>query len=279
MQAAARSLRLPLRNRAWRGLSGAWLGAGAGSSIDFQDHRPYLPGDDPRYIDWQAYARSGNYTMKLYREEVSPAIDLALDVSASMIFEEAKAVRTLELFYFALSSAQASRGAIRCYFVNGRSVTALPVEAALCAERLLGAFASDVCSPPEIPALGRISWRAGSLRVWISDLLYPGAPALHALAAARGRGVLLAPWCRTEGGPDWDGNVEFIECESALRRNQQVTPSLMAEYRRVYDAHFGGWREHARRLGVAFARVPAHASFLEALRTEALPKGAVEAVE
>jgi uncharacterized protein (DUF58 family) len=63
MQAAAQRLRLPFRSRTWRGESGNWQGAGVGSSIDFQDHRQYLPGDDPRYIDWQAYARTGHYTM------------------------------------------------------------------------------------------------------------------------------------------------------------------------------------------------------------------------
>jgi len=276
MRTAARSLRLPLRNRAWRGLSGAWLGTGAGSSIDFQDHRPYLPGDDPRYIDWQAYARSGNYTMKLYREEVSPAIDLALDISASMAVDESKAARTLELFYFALASALASRGATRCYFVTGQSVTALPAEAALSTERISDLWRPCDPAPPEPPALGRIPWRTGSLRVWISDLLYSGRPTLHALVAGKGRGVLLVPWCRGEGEPDWDGNVEFIECESELRRTQQVTPFLLAEYRRAYRAHFEEWREHARRLGVAFARVPAHVEFLEALRTEALLNGTVE---
>src|ERR1700733_11860114 len=95
MKGAAQRLRLPFRSRTWRGHSGNWLGAGIGSSIDFQDHRPYLPGDDPRYIDWQAYARTGNYTMKLYREEVSPLVDLVLDVTPSMFFEERKGLRAL----------------------------------------------------------------------------------------------------------------------------------------------------------------------------------------
>src|SRR5438445_12089783 len=99
MEAVAQRLRLPFRTRTWRGMSGNWLGAGIGSSIDFQDHRPYMPGDDPRYIDWQAYARTGHYTMKLYREEVSPQVDLALDISASMVFENEKAARAFDLFY------------------------------------------------------------------------------------------------------------------------------------------------------------------------------------
>src|SRR5476651_524077 len=87
---------LPFRSRAWRGSAGAWQGRGQGSSIDFQDHRAYAPGDDPRHLDWAAYARTNNYTMKLFREEVSPRLDLALDVSQSMAFTPEKEARSLD---------------------------------------------------------------------------------------------------------------------------------------------------------------------------------------
>jgi uncharacterized protein (DUF58 family) len=282
MQGAARTLRLPLRNQAWRGMNGAWLGTGTGSSIDFQDHRPYLPGDDPRGIDWQAYARSGHYSMKLYREEVSPGVDLALDVSASMAVDPPKAARTLELFAFAVASALQSRGALRCYFLCGESVTPLPPEAALSAERVeevcRGMAGPGAASEAETPALHSVPWRTGSLRVWISDLLFPGAPSLHALAAGKGRGVVYSPWSAAEAEPGWDGNVELVDCETGERRHQRVTPGLRSGYGEAYTRHFTLWREHARKLGVAFARIPAEPDFLAALRQEALPQGAVEAV-
>ena len=113
------AVRLPLRNRTWRGEGGNWQGAGIGSSIDFQDHRPYLPGDDPRYIDWQAYARTGHYSMKLYREEVSPRVDVALDVSESMLFDDAKRERcagTVSLF--SAESALQAGSSLRCHAVG-----------------------------------------------------------------------------------------------------------------------------------------------------------------
>ena len=86
---AATRLSLPLRKGLAR-TNGNVPGTGAGSSVDFQDHRAYVPGDDPRHIDWLAYARSGHYTMKLYREEVRPYLDVALDFSGSMFLDEAK---------------------------------------------------------------------------------------------------------------------------------------------------------------------------------------------
>ena len=278
MQAVARTLRLPLRNHAWRGMNGNWLGTGTGSSIDFQDHRPYFPGDDPRYIDWQAYARSGNYTMKLYREEVSPNVDVVFDASASMFLDTPKAGRSMELFYFAVASAMQARGSLRCYLIAGDRVTPLAPEAVLSGERVAEAIGAPMQASAALgcPALARVPWRTTSLRVWISDLLFPGDPALNALTAGRGRAVLFAPWCRAEGDPEWSGTLEFVDCETAARRSQQVDGGLLARYHDAYTRHFQLWRDHARQSGVAFARVPADAGFLDALRPEALPNGTVE---
>ena len=219
--------------------------------------------------------------MKLYREEVSPGVDLALDVYGSMAVNPSKAARTLELFAFAVASTFQARGALRCYFLCGETITPLPPEAALSADRVaevLAAAGQDAAPETSAPALHRVPWRTGSLRVWISDLLFPGAPSLHALAAGKGRGVVYAPWSATEAAPGWDGNVEFVDCESGERRNQRVTPGLLSGYGEAYARHFTLWREHARKLGIAFARIPAEPEFLTALRQEALPQGAVEAV-
>ena len=277
MQAAARRVRLPLRHRTWRGEGGNWQGAGVGSSIDFQDHRPYLPGDDPRYIDWQAYARTGHYSMKLYREEVSPRVDVALDVSASMFFDDAKRERSLELFFFCAESALQAGSSLRCHAVGrADSVPWTPGAALREAEwtRIGGAPSAN----PSPPALMRVPWRQGALRVLVSDLLFPGSPEPHLslLSAAKGRGVVFAPFCRAEADPDLRGNVELTDCETGTRRTQHVDDGLLARYVRGYGRHFEIWKEHARRYAVVTARVSAEADFHDALRADALPAGAIE---
>jgi uncharacterized protein (DUF58 family) len=274
MRSAAERLRLPFRSRAWRGQAGNWLGAGIGSSIDFQDHRPYLPGDDPRYIDWQAYARTGAYTMKLYREEVSPRVDVALDVSESMLFEESKQRRALELFYFSIESALQSGASLRCYFVAGKSAQFVPVEAAL------GRRLPQLAPEEGAPATARVPWRQGAMRVFISDLLFPGSPQamLTALSAAKGRGLIFAPFCSAEAAPDWDGNVEMTDCESGARRVQHVDGGLRRRYLDTYARHFELWKEHSRKHAALIARVAAEAPFEQAMQTEALRAGAVELV-
>src|SRR6476659_7507885 len=77
---------------------GSRLGRRAGSSIDFQDYREYQPGDDLRFIDWGIYARTDRLSIKLFREEVTPHLDLVLDGSRSMNLEgSAKAAATAKL--------------------------------------------------------------------------------------------------------------------------------------------------------------------------------------
>jgi len=55
-----------------------------GQSVEFDDYRNYVPGDDLRHIDWNAYARFDRLFIKLFLEEEDLALHVALDASASM---------------------------------------------------------------------------------------------------------------------------------------------------------------------------------------------------
>jgi len=180
----AQVARLPLRSGQWSGVNGSVFGQGTGSSLDFQDQRPYVPGDDPRHINWQAYARNGSYTMKLYRQEVSPRVDLLLDVSPSMFLNEAKAQRVWELAYFAVESALQLGASLKVYAV-GRTSREVPLEHVLGGPWSL----DEEAGMNEGPELGRVPLRAGALRVLISDLLFPSAPELITTPLTTNRGT------------------------------------------------------------------------------------------
>ena len=295
MKAAAAVARLPLKSGRWSGTAGNVLGRGTGSSIDFQDHRQYVPGDDPRHMNWQAYARTGHYTMKLFREEITPRIDLVYDISRSMFLDEPKESRVWELFYFCLESGLRIGGHLKL-FLLGRSAADPPVElpvehaaadgwpAAVGLERGDDAAASrrtqaGVASPALlVDQLGRVPFRAGSLRVLVSDLLDESPPgrAAAALAAAGSRGLVLAPFAREESEPDWSGNIDFEDAERLTHRRQRVESDLLDRYREAYRRHFDVWREECSRHGVGFARVADGGDFLSALRGEAVPAGVID---
>ena len=57
-----------------------------GFSSDFAEHRPYMPGDDIRRIDWRLYARTDRHYIKLFEAETNTNFVVLLDVSASMSY-------------------------------------------------------------------------------------------------------------------------------------------------------------------------------------------------
>lgn len=60
-----------------------------GLSVDFAEYRPYLPGDDPRTIDWRLFGRSDRTYVKRFEQETNLPCHLLLDVSASMDYGSA----------------------------------------------------------------------------------------------------------------------------------------------------------------------------------------------
>src|SRR4051794_16034358 len=67
-------------------LSGLHKSPFRGFSVEFADHREYVPGDDLKYLDWALFARTDQYYVKRFEEETNLRCTLVLDRSASMAF-------------------------------------------------------------------------------------------------------------------------------------------------------------------------------------------------
>ncbi len=70
-------------------LAGAYLSVFKGRGMEFDEVRPYVPGDDVRTIDWNVTARHGEPFVKRYVEERELTVLLLVDVSASQDFGSA----------------------------------------------------------------------------------------------------------------------------------------------------------------------------------------------
>jgi uncharacterized protein (DUF58 family) len=57
-----------------------------GQSIEFSQHREYVPGDDVRQVDWKVYARSDKYYLRQYEDETNFTCNIMLDQSESMLY-------------------------------------------------------------------------------------------------------------------------------------------------------------------------------------------------
>src|SRR6056297_2056730 len=67
-------------------LSGMHRSPYFGQSIEFLQHRQYVPGDEIRHIDWKVYARQDRLHIKQYEEETNLRLSLVVDRSASMAY-------------------------------------------------------------------------------------------------------------------------------------------------------------------------------------------------
>src|SRR3954454_17601716 len=55
-----------------------------GASIDFAEHRGYVPGDDIRRVDWRLYARTDRFFVKQYEADTNSNFTILFDISKSM---------------------------------------------------------------------------------------------------------------------------------------------------------------------------------------------------
>jgi len=57
-----------------------------GFSVEFAEHREYVPGDDIRHLDWKVFGRTDKFYLKQYEDETNLICYLVLDVSESMSY-------------------------------------------------------------------------------------------------------------------------------------------------------------------------------------------------
>jgi uncharacterized protein (DUF58 family) len=82
--AKVRSLELQARLIVEGYLSGMHKSPYHGFSVEFAQHREYVPGDDLKHLDWKVYSRTGRFYLKQYEEETNLALWLLIDASESM---------------------------------------------------------------------------------------------------------------------------------------------------------------------------------------------------
>ena len=82
----------------------------AGFAVEFAGHREYVPGDDPRHIDWRVFYTRDKYVIKQYEMETNFVCHLVLDVSASMRYGEGNAQK---LLYAARAAATLAHAIVR----------------------------------------------------------------------------------------------------------------------------------------------------------------------
>jgi hypothetical protein len=116
------------------------------------------------------------------------------------------------------------------------------------------------------------------MKIWISDLLFPGEPGavLRGLAAGGGCVLVLVPVLAGEAKLEERGNLELVDREGGAARHLRIDDGLAERYQAAYARHFNLWRETARRMAAGWARVDSNGTLANALAGEARQAGLVE---
>lgn len=98
------SATLSRSKKAFSALSGGHLSPFKGRGLDFDEVRPYQPGDDIRNIDWNVTARTNRVHSKVFKEERERPIFIVTDYTSSMHFATRGSLKSVQAARFAALS-------------------------------------------------------------------------------------------------------------------------------------------------------------------------------
>ncbi|HYG22112.1 MAG TPA: DUF58 domain-containing protein [Verrucomicrobiae bacterium] len=229
---------------------GSRLGRRAGSSIDFQDYREYQPGDDLRFIDWGMYARTDRVSVKLYREEVTPHLDLIVDGSRSMNLEEsAKAGATAKLAAL-LATAAANAHCSRAVWLSAEGFQRIANDvhppSAWSGFDLASSRTPDEAFEILAPKLRRVG-----IRVLLSDLLWPGNPVSTIRRFREGAAALFVVQllAAEDLNPPENGSIRLVDSETGEVAELFVDASVKKQYRENLATLQQSWADACRQSG------------------------------
>lgn len=236
-----------------------------GFSVEFVQHREYVPGDDIRHIDWKSYGRSERYTIKQYEQETNYTCHILLDGSNSMRYGRGAANKlefakllTASLAYMIIRQ----RDAVGLRIFNTGWVAELPASSSLAHIHAI-THTLEETQPRDRTAIGplldevadRINRRG--IVCLISDCLEDLEPILAALRHLRFRGhevVLFHILHPDELKFPLDGNIRFIGLEGfeeLMTRPHLLRPA----YLRVVEKYLAEVQKGCDGSGVDYVRM------------------------
>jgi uncharacterized protein (DUF58 family) len=238
------------------GQAGTRSGRRAGSSIDFQDYREYQPGDDLRFIDWGIFARSDRLTVKLFREEVTPHLDLILDGSRSMNLEDtAKGVAAAQLAAL-LAAAAANAQCSQAVWLSGEGFLRLQNDT-LTPSAWENLELSGKRTPEESFHISPPKFRRLGVRVFISDLLWPGEPVplLRRLRDGAAALFVVQLLAREDADPPGHGNLRVVDSETGDEREIYIDSAVAGQYQENLAQLQQSWSDACRQCGAQMTTI------------------------
>ena len=232
-----------------------------GTSVDFAEHRQYMPGDDIRRIDWRLYGRVDRYFIKEYEADTNTNFNVLLDVSRSMSFGSGPVTkldyaRTLAACLTYFSNHQRDRVGLITF---DEDVVEIVPPSAKHLPNVLHALAR--AKPERGGNIERVfrklneQFRRRSMLLIISDFYEDPRKVMDAFAHLRGRGndlIVFHVLDRAELEFPYEGATSFEDIETG-ERIPVITEYLKDQYREMVRAHIAELQRLTGEQGVDYA--------------------------
>lgn len=241
--------------------AGNYKSAFKGAGIEVKQIREYVPGDEVKYIDWQASARLGKLFIKEFQETRELTTMLLVDVSASMNFgtHGLKKEALLQVVAILLYSALKNNDAMGMVIFGGKTLRYIPpkkgnVQLVRCLSTLIDELKSNgytTANAQEAIVFFNRVVKKQAITFLITDELQMEAMRAVKLATKRHDFVVVNVYDGFERKPE---NVGLVRVEDPETGRQMLVDfgntRLRQEYSDAYEAQVSEWYQLLRRYEV-----------------------------
>jgi uncharacterized protein (DUF58 family) len=254
-----------------------------GFSVEFSEHRKYVPGDDLKDLDWNIYAKTDKYYLKKFEAETNLTGYLVMDLSASMAYTYRQELTKLE---YAICLA-AALGYLMIHQQDPVGLVTFDthIQASLPPHSrrtqlgtILGVLANlkpsgktDVAACLHQLA---VMMRSKGLVMLFSDLLTEPAPVMESLHHLRHRGnevILFHILDEAEVHFPFDGVIEFEDVEEPKRLTLDAR-NMRGDYLQSLGEFREYYRSECARANIDYVPIDTSVSFDKALMTYLLQR-------
>lgn len=231
-----------------------------GQSVEFADHRPYVAGDDLRFVDWNVYGRLEQLFLKLYLEEQDLTVHIVVDASASMSFGEP----SKELFIKKLTAALGYVSLVNnnrvtiSFIADGVTVQLANMRGRNYLNNMAECLLTTDCDGPSNfdgacrqLAAGRIG---SGVMIVLSDFLFKEGyeSGLRRLIGRQYDLYAIQVLCPQELSPNLSGELKLIDIEDADAAEITVSAALSKYYKRNLTAYCNELKDFCTRRGAVY---------------------------
>ncbi|MEM1012467.1 MAG: DUF58 domain-containing protein [Planctomycetota bacterium] len=252
-----------------------------GQSVEFADFRNYVPGDDLRFIDWNAYARLDKLFLKLFLEEEDLALSVLVDVSKSTDYGDPHKLGYLRRVAAALGYVglvNYNRVSVSAY-ADGVVADTGGLRGRRSVPRLLDFL--DQQKPTGSGDLAKacrdfaLRHRNKGVVVLLGDLFDKAGfeEGLRYLLAGRYDVFVVQVLSPQELEPDMKGDLKLIDLEDDDAAEVSITAPLLRRYKANLDGYCRKVRDYVTRRGGSYLLATTDTPFDELVLTQLRSRG------